>query len=499
MFFRKFACHRKWQVIFLLHFVLKITFTCNRLYIKQQEIKERKMSERKKTPGDYSDEYYNKEDKAIADFSGSKEETELSPENTGKNLEFLKGILFGIMLSAICGMAWFLIENGTVGFRVGDHEEEAQGASSLTSAKTAEKLKEIADRIESSFLYDADGEKLTAYMLKGLTVGLEDPYANYYTEDEVKTIMELNEGEYYGIGITILQNAETGNFWIVGVYEGSPAWEAGLQTNDEIIEVDGEIVAGMDLTSLVAMIRQKKEVTVKVQREEKELDFFMELTDVEIPTVSWEMLEDQIGYLKITEFDSITVEQFENAVTCLKEQGMEKLILDVRDNPGGILDSVCDILDDLLPEGLIVYTEDREGNRQEYKSDKEQIYDGPVAVLVNGNSASASEIFAGSIQDYGLGPVIGTTTYGKGVVQRTYLLGDGSALKLTVEKYYTAGGQDIDGNGITPDYVVEKTEENAGQDTEYAEENGKKDGENDLQLQRAIDYLAEECFPLNEK
>lgn len=468
------------------------------------------MSERKKTPEDYSDGYYNKEDKVETDFSGSKKETEQIPENAGKNLEFIKGILFGIMLSAICVMAWFLIENGTVGFHVGNHKEEEQGAESLTSEETAKKLKEIADRIESSFLYEVDGEKLTAYMLKGLMVGLDDPYANYYTEDEVRTITELNEGEYYGIGITILQDAETGRFWVAGVYEGSPAWEAGIQTNDEILEVDGETVTGMDLTSLVAMIRQKKKVAVKVQREKTELDFFMELTDVEIPTVSWEMLENQTGYLKITEFDSITVEQFENAMAGLKEQGMEKLILDVRDNPGGILDSVCHILDDLLPEGLIVYTEDKNGNRQEYKSDKKQIYEGPLAVLVNGNSASASEIFAGSIQDYGLGPVIGTTTYGKGVVQRTYLLEDGSALKLTAEKYYTAGGQGIDGNGITPDYVVEKTEENAGQDMEYAEGNSRQDaeyaeknsgqdGEKDLQLQRAIDYLAEESVPLDEK
>lgn len=445
----------------------------------------------KRPPKDYDEErgkeqqYYNKEEKETEKEVPFSEKKEVEPVqgNTGKNAEFIKGVLFGIMLSAICVMALLLIEKGTVGFRLSNADEEIRGAEWLTSAETREKLEEIADRIADSFLYEADGEKLVSCLFKGLTIGLEDPYANYYTQDEVKTITELNEGEYYGIGITILQDAETGRFWIAGVYEDSPAWNAGLETDDEIVEVDGEPVTGMDLTNLVAMIKQKKAVTITVLREEEEQDFSMTLTDVEIPTVSWKMLDERTGYLKITEFDSVTVEQFENAMTQLKEQGIEQLILDVRDNPGGILDAVCDILDDLLPEGLIVYTEDKDGNRQEYKSDKEQIYDGPLAVLVNGNSASASEIFAGSIQDYGLGPVIGTGTYGKGVVQRTYLLSDGSALKLTVEKYYTAGGQDIDGHGITPDYVIEKTDGEEKQETEE---------ETDLQLQRAIDYFMEQ-------
>ncbi|MCD7817495.1 MAG: S41 family peptidase [Lachnospiraceae bacterium] len=201
--------------------------------------------------------------------------------------------------------------------------------------------------------------------------------------------------------------------------------------------------------------------------------------------VSYEMLADQIGYLQLTEFTESAVEQFRDAVEDLNGQGMEKLIVDLRDNPGGLLTSVCDILDEILPEGLIVYTEDKNGNREEYMADDEQSVTCEVAVLVNGSSASASEIFAGAIQDYGLGPIIGTQTYGKGVVQKTYYLSDGSTFKLTVENYYTPNGQEIDGNGITPDIVAEE-----GDDEENSETDIETDAD-DAVLERALQELSE--------
>lgn len=392
-------------------------------------------------------------------------------QNDWKTFDFLKGVLFGILLSAIVVMAGYLVSHGTIGGKKTAHET---GAEALASKETQNKLKEIAERIDTSFLYDVDGEQLVTYMLKGMTIGLEDPYANYYTEEEIKSIAELTQGEYYGIGVTLLQDAETGSVRIVGIYEDSPAWEAGLQTDDQIVGVNGEDVTGLDLTTVVAKVKAKEETALTVLRGEEKMEFTMQLTSVEIPTVSWEILEGQTGYLKITEFDDITVQQFEEAVSQMQEQEISGLIIDVRDNPGGTLDSVCEILDTLLPEGLIVSIEDRDGYREEFEAEEGQIYEGPLTVLVNENSASASEIFAGTIQDYELGPVIGTTTYGKGVVQRTFLLSDGSALKLTAEKYYTAKGQDIDGNGITPDVIVEQTGE--------AE---------DLQLERALEYIEE--------
>ena len=174
-----------------------------------------------------------------------------------------------------------------------------------------------------------------------------------------------------------------------------------------------------------------------------------------------QMMEGQTGYIRILEFDTVTVEQFQEACQELEAQNMEKLIVDVRDNPGGNLDSVCEILRGLLPEGLIVYTSDKDGEIEEYRCDGTQEWTKPLAVLVNGNSASASEIFAGAVQDYGIGTVVGTQTYGKGVVQRTFLLDDGSALKITTEKYYTPMGRDIDDEGILPDVTVEAGEDQA--------------------------------------
>ena len=395
-----------------------------------------------------------------------------------KNWEFTKGVLFGILISAVCVMAVFLIRNGTIGFGRGD-SETSPGAAALTSRETLEKLQEVADRIENSFLYEADGEQLTDYLFRGVAVGLKDPYASYYSAKELQNVVDTSNGVYYGIGITLLKNMQTGVFRIAGIYEGSPAWEAGLQTDDQILKVDDTVITGMDLSQVVTLIKKQEEVTLTISREGQEQEIGVVPSTVEIPTVSWRMLEEKIGYIRITEFDTVTVQQFKDAMAELEKQDMESLIVDVRDNPGGNLDSVCEILDELLPEGLIVYAENKAGEREEYTSDEEHQFTKPMAVLVNGNSASASELFAGVIQDYELGPVVGTQTYGKGVVQRTYLLDDGSALKLTTDKYYTAKGQDIDGEGVTPDEVVEEgtgnedepVEENTGNGNEPVEEN----------------------------
>ena len=302
----------------------------------------------------------------------------------------------------------------SVGFEWGRSVEAGPGSEVLTSLETRHKLEEVRQKIDSAFLYDVDGEDLISYLFKGLTVGLNDPYANYYTAEELKTITESNQGEYYGIGITLLQDMASGRLHVAGVYEGSPAETAGMKVDDEIIAVDGESVTGMDLSSAVALIKNKEEsLELTLLRDGVELTLTVEPDSIEIPTVSCEMLEDGIG-------------------------------------------------------GLIVYTEDKNGKREEYTCNGVHALEKPLVVLVNNNSASASEIFAGAVQDYGLGTIIGETTYGKGVVQRTFLLDDGSALKLTSEKYFTPKGQDIDGTGIKPDIVVEQ-EENSDTDLQLAE------------------------------
>ena len=419
------------------------------------------------------------EENSTGEQEKKEEHREGEERASGRNYEFVKGVLFGVLLSGVCVMTIFLVLHGTVGKGGGSQAES--GAAALTSGETLSKLAQLQERIEDTFLYEVDGDEITDWMMKGVAAGLDDPYASYYTAEELQAIEEASQGEYYGIGITLLKDGEDGQIKVAGVYQGSPADQAGLMEDDRLIRVGDTDISGMDLSSVAALIKSREgQISLTVRRGSQELILTVQAADVEIPTVSFQMLEDGIGYLKISEFASVTVEQFRDALDELEESGMEKLAVDVRGNPGGNLDSVCEILDELLPEGLIVYTEDKYGNREEYTSDEEHRFDKPMTVLVNGNSASAAEIFAGAIQDYGLGPVVGTTTYGKGVVQRTYLLDDGSALKLTTEKYYMPSGREIDGNGIEPDVTVE--------DGSGADENV-PNVETDAQLRAAAELL----------
>ncbi len=395
---------------------------------------------------------------------------------------FLNGMLSGALLAVLC-MAAAIFVPGIVRDLTGKGNP---GAKVLTRSSTLTKLAQVQEIIEDYYLDEVDGELLEAYLFKGIAAGLDDAYASYYTAEELSSVMDSTRGEYYGIGATIGMDTETGEFYVGEVYEDSPAEQGGLMVDDLVRAVDGETVEELTLNELVSLIKSKETFTLTVYRPgaEEELELTITCDDV-IPTyVTYEMLENQIGYLKLTEFTESAVEQFQSAIGDLNEQGMEKLIVDVRDNPGGLLSSVCDILDEILPEGLIVYTEDKNGNREEYNADDERSVTCGVAVLVNGSSASASEIFAGAIQDYSLGPIIGTQTYGKGVVQKTYSLSDGSAFKLTVENYYTPNGQEIDGNGITPDIVVDETAEDSTANAADADE------EDDPVLARAIKELS---------
>ena len=362
-----------------------------------------------------------------------------------KNKEFWKGAAAGTLVVTCIGTGIFmgtgLAKNDSV---LGDHQ--------CTS-----KLVYLEDMIDKYYLGDKDEEKLKEGLYTGLLYGLDDPYSRYYTAEEYDSENSSSQGSYVGIGILMEKNKE-GGVRIVECYEGGPGEKAGLKEGDIISAVDGKDITDDEVSEVADLVRNsdKDSVVLTVHREDTEnaMDIKVSVTDVELPSVFSEMLEDNIGYIRITQFTGVTVEQYQEAFNNLKKKGMEKLIVDLRDNPGGLLDSVCDILRKILPEGLIVYTEDKEGNKEEEKCDGKNELQMPLAVLVNESSASASEIFAGAVQDYGIGTIVGTTTYGKGVVQSIRQLSDGSAIKLTIANYYTPKGNNINKIGIKPDIEV---------------------------------------------
>lgn len=348
------------------------------------------------------------------------------------------------------------------------------------SFRSAAKVADISHLIDSVYMGEIDDQKLEDSMYAGLVSGLEDPYSRYYTEEEREEEDRSNAGEYEGLGIVLGQMKDSGEVVIIQCYDGGSAAEAGVMSGDVLYAVDGESVEGKELSQISDEIQQKeeKEIVLTLGRkgengEEQRMDITVTKGKVEINYVTGEMLGDGIGYLAITQFTGVTSEQFKETYQSLKEQNMERLIIDLRDNPGGLLDAVCDTLRQILPEGMIVYIEDKSGHREEYTCDGETPIDIPLVVLVNENSASASEIFAGAVKDHGVGTLAGTTTFGKGIVQTYYQLSDGSEVKLTTAKYFTPNGNNIHGTGIEPDIKVEASE----------------DGEDDVQLQKAVEIV----------
>lgn len=347
-------------------------------------------------------------------------------------------------------------------------------------ASSEEKVEALKKLIDEKYMGEVDEDALKEGLYKGYVQGLDDPYSVYYDEEETKELYETTEGEYSGIGAVLSQDLKSGVITLVQIYEDSPADKAGLKDEDILTKVGTLDVTGMDLSEVVTYIKGEKgtevELTVLRGEDADEVTVTAVRDTVEAQTVEYEMLEDQIGYLAVSEFDSVTYGQYEEALEALSDHGMEGLVVDLRNNPGGNLNTVCDMLDLVLPEGTIVYMEDKEGKRQTYSSDDAHQLDVPMAVLVNGNSASASEIYAGAIQDHEAGTIVGTQTYGKGVVQQIFDLGDGTSVKLTIAEYFTPKGRSINGEGVTPDLEVEY-------------EPDEKDPEADNQLEAAAEAV----------
>lgn len=393
-----------------------------------------------------------------------------------KNKEFKKGIAIGVAATLVVTGAVFTSYQKVL-FPKGN---------ALSDVKTVQKLNYLEELIDEEYLDEKDESSLREGLYVGLLAGLKDPYSTYYTAEQYKELNTSNEGSYVGIG-AVLQKDDTGGAKIIQLYEGGPGEQAGLKKGDVIKAVDGADVTDKETSDIAAMVRdsEKDSVMLTIQREneEKTRDVKVEIRDVEIQTVSHEMLSGDTGYIRISEFSEVTSDQYKKAFADLKEQGMKKLVVDLRDNPGGLLTAVCGVLRQILPEGLIVYTEDKNGKREEEKCDGKNELKMPLSVLVNGNSASASEIFAGAVKDYGIGNIVGTTTYGKGVVQTIQPLNDGSAVKITIAKYYTPKGNDINKKGITPD-VEAALPEYSGDWTELTHEE-------DTQLQAAREVLGQ--------
>ena len=332
----------------------------------------------------------------------------------------VKGFVTGVLCTVLVG-------GGIFGGRyVLSNKDHAVNQESVQKAKAIESL------IDKYYLDKIDNDELESYLYKGLMAGLGDPYSTYYTAEEYKELTEDTEGVYRGIGVTMQKDVSTGAVIVVKCFEGAPGAEAGLQPQDQLVKVNGEDITDKELSEVVKMIKTSESdtVTLTILREGESDYREVEVTldTVEAPMVEHEMLDNKIGYITINQFAETTASQYETALEDLNNQGMERLIVDVRDNPGGLLTSVCDVLDSMLPEELLVYTEDKNGKKSEYNATGTDQFDKPMVILVNGNSASAAEIFSGALQDYKVAKLVGTTTFGKGIVQQIFNLSDGSAV-----------------------------------------------------------------------
>ncbi|HJC46617.1 MAG TPA: S41 family peptidase [Candidatus Lachnoclostridium pullistercoris] len=433
----------------------------------------------------------------------------------GKN-KFWKGALVGALVTAFAGLIVIGMAAGiwVVGKGVMRNQTAGPAGSRATSSEIAldvdrvsQKMKLIQKIISENYLFDEDPEMVEAGIFMGMMAGLGDPYSTYYTEEDFEQLMENSiEGEYCGIGAMISQNRETMLMTVIRVFEGTPCADAGMLPGDVITAVNGENVTGMELDLVVNNYikgEEGTEVTVTVYREtsDKYLDLTMKRAAIETPTVEYQMMENNTGYVLVTQFEGVTASQFKAAVDDLQSQGMEKLIIDLRNNPGGLLDAAVEMAAYLLPDGTIVRTEYKNGTGDEYFSEDGQLkaetdagtrlsqypmedgreLDIPMAILVNGNSASAAEVFAGAMRDFDRAVLVGTTTFGKGIVQSVIPFTDGDAIKITTAHYFTPSGFDLHGKGLEPDIEVELSEELMQQ--------AAVEPEDDNQVQAAAEYL----------
>lgn len=391
-----------------------------------------------------------------------------------KKRPFLKGLILGIALTVVVGIG-------------GNFAVSALGIGMYKDMGLSEKISTIATILDQKYVDEIDFDKMEEGIYDGMVRALGDPYTDYMTAEEFSQFLEDNEGEFYGIGVEVIADTTDGSIRVISPIIGTPAERAGILPDDRIIKVNDTDVSAESIDEAIKLIKGEEGTSVKVtiyrQSTGEIKDFDIVREKINVQTVESKIVDDNIGYLRITSFKENTYDQFKEHYDNLMGQNIKGLVIDVRNNPGGNLDVVEKITDMLIPEGTLVYTIDKEGKREDYTSDAECI-NIPLCVLVNGNSASASEILSGAVQDTGTGKLVGTQTFGKGLVQGLYPLSDGSGLKITIQKYYTPKGVCIQGEGIAPDYVVELPEELQYQLT--IEE------DKDTQLQKALEVIKEQ-------
>ena len=386
----------------------------------------------------------------------SEEETIRPDDNKGRRnpLGFFVGMFVG---AAIVLVVYFL------GF----------GFANSLSLATQRKIGQIEKLIDKNYYWDRDPDEEAEGIYLGLVYSLGDKYATYYTADELQSEIESNAGEFYGIGCGIAFDPDANCCYIGSIDEGHPADLAGIEVNDYFYKVDGEDVTGWLPGDVSKVVRGEAGTTVELTmlRNGEEMDYTIKRAKVEVTSVSHNMIDEEkkIGYLRIGRFDYATVDQFKNAKKDLEDQGMKAMILDLRQNPGGMVNACTDIAAEMVPDGIICYALSKDGSRREWKSEDGKEIDIPVIILTDGNTASAAEILTGAMRDYKKATTVGTTTYGKGIIQNTYNLGDGSAVEFTCGEYFLPNDESIHEKGIEPDMEVELDEEayvNEGKDNQ---------------------------------
>ena len=381
---------------------------------------------------------------------------------------WIEGFVTGILAMLVCVAIGLFVIYGVTPFG---------GTKRLVNAEVVQKMNSIENLIDEKYLEEADKDFMQEGIYAGMVASLQDPYSVYITADDYQDYLNSAMGTYKGIGVIMRQNPETGEIMVDSCYPGSPGDKSGILPGDILVEMNGESLEGADIHEIAKEIRSmgEKEILLGVRRGEENLQFSLIPEEIIVPTLQHEMLDNNIGYMSIAEFTEGTPQQFQEAYQELNNKNMQGLIIDLRGNPGGLLQAVCDTLEQILPKGLIVYTMDKDGNKDEHTCKGETPIQIPLVLLVDENSASASEIFAGAVKDYQIGTIVGKTTFGKGIVQNSYQMNDGSAVKLTISKYYTPAGNYIHGKGIEPDIEVLQDQET----------------EEDEQLNKGIEVLRE--------